>query len=214
MNEKRRSRHRQSRAKIQILITGLLLIIIVLLLVIIGMNWFHKPNNRISPTANTSNTSQKIEGSSSSMIRQETADSEKSETVENTTEEKYPKITKDLLNGRSWYEGQSSGIKNQPRSGFSENTYHDPKGDSAEYEIIVDDHEMEYKIMEFRVNEVFNIRIKTKISMNVPMIDGTYREQIYYLYYKYDGTLMIAHEDFLSDDYDLISFPLENVINW
>ena len=141
------------------------------------------------------------------------SNSKKHEELEKTNleEEKYPKITKMLLNGKSWYEGNSIGVENQPRQGFSKNQFHDLIGNELEYEIIVEDTEETYKVLDFRNNELVDIRIKTKIVVNKPRVDGTYIEVVYCLYYKYDGTLMIAREGISSEESDLTSYPLEEI---
>lgn len=132
-----------------------------------------------------------------------------SDGTKNSDEITYPKITKELINGKSWYEGNSTGVENQPREGFYENKFQDLFGNELDYEIIIDDNEQTYRVFDFRRDEQVDIKLKTKIKVNKPTVDGTYRDVYYYLYYKYDGTLMIARKEAPSEKSDLTSYPLE-----
>ena len=195
----------------------ILVIIIILLLIILFKGKFgNSDNNSV-----TQNTSQTIEESSlSSSLKQESATIETTEkltensvSTENSDNAKYPKITKELLNGHSWYEGNSTGIENQPRQQFYDNKFHDLFGNTLGYSIIIDDKEETYKVLDFRKNEIVDIGLKTKVKVNQPTVSGTYRDVYYYLYYKYDGTLMIAQEGVPADESDLTSYPLDEITN-
>ncbi|EOL45132.1 membrane lipoprotein lipid attachment site-containing protein [Enterococcus caccae] len=164
----------------------------------------------------TNNTTHKKEETSlsSSKKKESIETTQSSLATTNSAEAKYPKITKMLLNGKSWYEGNSTGVENQPRQGFTEDKLHDLFGNKLEYEIIIDDNEQTYRVLDYRKNELVDIKLKTKIKVNKPTVDGTYRDVFYYLYYKYDGTLMIAREGAPSEDSDLTSYPLEEINIW
>ncbi|WP_430607074.1 hypothetical protein IGJ55_000137 [Enterococcus sp. AZ170] len=160
-------------------------------------------------------THKKEETSVSSSIKKESIETTQSSQVTTNYEEaKYPKITKTLLNGKSWYEGNSTGVENQPRQGFTEDKLHDLFGNELEYEIVADDNEQTYRVLDSRKNELVDIKLKTKIRVSKPTVDGTYRDVSYYLYYKYDGTLMIALEETPSEESDLTSYPLEEINIW
>lgn len=210
MNQTRGNQNKKPVSKIQICIIVLLAIIIILLSVIILRGWF-KDSGNDSITKNTSQITEEF--SLSSSLSQESKETIKSDTTENSVEAKYPKITKELLNGKTWYEGSSTGVENQPREGFSENKFHDIFGNELDYEITIEDKEQTYRVLDFRKNEIVDIKLKTKIVVNKPTVDGTYRDVYYYIYYKYDGTLMIAREGISSEQSDLASYPLEQVIN-
>lgn len=119
-----------------------------------------------------------------------------------------------MLNGKSWYEGSSTGVENQPRQGFSEDKFQDLFGNELEYEIITEDTEQTYRVLDFRKNELVDIKLKTKIKVNKPTVDGTYRDVFYYLYYKYNGTLMIVQDGTSSEESNLTSYPLEEINIW
>lgn len=208
MNQTRGDRNKKPVSKIQIIIIALLAIIIILLSVIFLRGW-SKDSGNDSATQSTSQTTQ--EASSSSSLNQETTETVSSESTENSDDAKYPKITKELLNGTSWYEGASIGVENQPRAGFYEDKFRDLFGNALDYEIIVADQEQTYKVLDFRQNKVVDIQLKTKIKVNQPTVDGTYRDAYYYLYYKYDGTLMIAR---VQEGSELTSYPLEQIDIW
>ncbi|MGG5342630.1 hypothetical protein [Enterococcus sp. AZ192] len=160
-------------------------------------------------------TYKKEESSLSSSIKKDSIGTTQSSQATTISEEaKYPKITKTLLNGKSWYEGNSTGVENQPRQGFTEDKFHDLFGNKLEYEIIVEDNEQTYRVLDSRKNELVDIKLKTKIKVNKPTIDGTYRDVFYYLYYKYDGKLMIVLEGTPSEESDLTSYPLEEINIW
>lgn len=164
----------------------------------------------------TKNTTQKIEEISlSSSIKQDTTETNENSTeTTNSEETNYPQITKKLLNGKSWYEGNSIGVENQPREGFKEEKFYDLFGNGLEYEMMIDDKEQTHKVLDFRENEIVDIKLKTKIKVNKPTIDGSYREVFYYLYYKYDGRLMIAREGTTTEESNLTSYPLEEINIW
>jgi hypothetical protein len=210
MSQTRRNSNKKPVSKIQIIIIVLSAIIIILLSVIILKGWF-KDSGNDSVTKNTAQTTEEV--SLSSSVSRESTETINSDTTENSVEAKYPKITKEVLNGKTWYEGGSTGVENQPREGFSENKFHDIFGNELDYEIAIDGKEQTYRILDFRKNEIVDIKLKTKIVVNKPTVDGTYRDVSYYLYYKYDGTLMIAQEGTSSEQSDLTSYPLEQVIN-
>lgn len=167
--------------------------------------------------SSTKQTTSKKEASSSSSAKKQESTQTTQSSIATTTakdESQYPKITKALLNGKSWYEGSSTGVENQPRQGFSDDQFHDLFGNELAYEIIVDDNEQTDKVLDFRKNESVDINLKTKIKVNQPTVDGTYRDVFYYLYYKYDGTLMIAREGSSSAENQLTSYPLEEINIW
>ena len=160
-------------------------------------------------------TYKKEETSLSSSIKTESIETtQSSQATPNSEEAKYPKITKTLLNGKSWYEGNSTGVENQPRQGFTEDKLHDLFGNELEYEIISDDNEQTSRVLDSRKNELVDIKLQTKIKVNKPTVDGTYRDVFYYLYYKYDGSLMIVLEGTPAKESDLISYPLEEINIW
>ena len=163
----------------------------------------------------SSDTNKKEENSVSSSIKDESIETtQRSLATTNSDETKYPKITKGLLNGKSWYEGNSTGLENQPRQGFTEYKFHDLFGNELEYEITTEDTEQTYRVLDFRKNELVDIKLKTKIKVNKPSVNGTYRDVFYYLYYKYDGTLMIVQDGTSSEESDLTSYPLEEINIW
>lgn len=47
------------------------------------------------------------------------------------------------------YEGNSTGLENQLRQGFSEDKFHDLFRNSLDYEIIIDNKEYTYKVFDF-----------------------------------------------------------------
>lgn len=206
MNQTRRNKKKSSKMKILIIV---LLTIIIILLSIILLRQGARGTDDHSVTKNTSLTTEKVSNASSAS--QESIANTDSGKTENSEETNYPKITKELLNGKSWYEGGATGVENQPRQGFSEDKFHDLFGNELEYELIVDDKEQTYKVLDFRKNELVDINLKTKIKVNKPTVDGTYRDVYYYLYYKYDGTLMIAREGTSSEESDLTSYPLDQI---
>ena len=217
MKQTRREKNKNSISKNSILLIVLLVIIIILILIFLFKGGFGNLDNN-SVTQNTSQTIEKI--SLSSSLKQESVTikitenlAESSVSTENSDNAKYPKITKELLNGHSWYEGNSTGIENQPRQQFYDNEFQDLFGNSLEYSIIVDDKEETYKVLDFRKNEIVDIGLKTKVKVNQPTVAGTYRDVYYYLYYKYDGTLMIAREGVPTEESDLTSYPLDELTN-
>ncbi|MTD42139.1 hypothetical protein GIX45_26635 [Erwinia sp. CPCC 100877] len=192
-----------------------LVLVSVILLTGCASNQSTKPVDSTSYSVTTNTTHKKEETSLSSSTKKESVETTQSSVeTTNSEEAKYPKITKMLLNGKSWYEGSSTGVENQPRQGFTENKFHDLFGNELEYEIIVDDNEQSFRVLDFRSNEVVDIKLKTKIKVNQPTVDGIYRDVFYYLYYKYDGTLMIAREGAPSEESDLTSFPLDEINIW
>lgn len=189
-------------------------LVVLVLFVLSGCN-AKKETSTSNPKQSEPSSSQTTKESSfSSSINKVSTETMNSESKKNSDESNYPKITKELLNGKSWYEGNSTGVENQPREGFSEDKFHDLFGNELDYEIIIDDNEQNYRVLDFRKNELVDIKLKTKIKINKPTVDGTYRDVYYYLYYKYDETLMIAREETSSEESNLISYPLEQINIW
>lgn len=127
-------------------------------------------------------------------------------------DEPFTKITKNFLNGTTWYEGNTAGIENQPRQGFADDRFQDIFGNSLNYELTVEPSKT-YTVLDYRKNVTVEVDLATKIKVNQPSVNGIYHEATYFLYYKYDGTLMIVTDSSLFADYQFTSYPLERISN-
>ena len=125
--------------------------------------------------------------------------------------ELYPEITKQLLNGKSWYEGASVDILMQPRQGFKNEKFYNLLGQSFDYTITSSEKEV-YSILDYRQNSTVSVDVTTQLL--IPKVDayGNKKTDTFLLYYKSDGTLMIAYStDTTNTHATYIGFPLENV---
>jgi hypothetical protein len=129
----------------------------------------------------------------------------------NNTDTMYPKITKQLLNGFSWYEGSSVKIENQPRNMFKSNHLYTVRGDELDYEIVSKNENELVSIQDFKENTLVDINISTFIKVEYHYSNNDTHIEFYPLYYKFDGTLMIARHVDQSSTFDFISYPLQKI---
>lgn len=187
------------------------------LLFFVGCSNKTNENHVLSTTTSSSqseNRSLKNEHTTQLSSSETTQTSLTSSTEANATQtnEQFPKITKQFLNGTTWYEGNTAGIENQPRQGFKNDQFQDLIGNSVDYEIITEPSKT-YTVLDYRKNVTVQVDLATKIKVNKPRLDGTYQEVTYFLYYKYDGTLMIVTTNGPVGDHPFTSYPLERINN-
>lgn len=139
-----------------------------------------------------------------------------SETSKNTSEIVYPRITKEFLEGKSWYEGASRNLEQQPRYGFKHHKFQTPMANNInlDYDIVVDDEDKTYKVYDFRKDNVAEVNLRTRIKTNLQDLHSKkFHEANFYLYYYNDGQLMIARERNESE-VKFESYPLEDIDIW